>query len=79
MYSGKPIIQAVKAGNDIVRDAKCGYTIDSSPDSIVEAIEKLIALGPDKRQEMGYNGYNYVIKNHDYSVLADKFMEVITK
>lgn len=79
MYSGKPIIQAVKAGNDIVRDAKCGYTIDSSPDSIVEAIEKLIALGPDKRQEMGYNGYNYVIKNHDYSVLADKFMEVIMK
>lgn len=79
MYSGKPIIQAVKAGNDIVQDARCGYTIDANPNSIVEAIEKIIALGPEKRSEMGNNGYKYVVENHDYTVLADKFMEVVKK
>lgn len=78
MISGKPIIHAVEAGNDPVKEANCGLTITpENPQAITDAIKKLYYMKPIERQQMGENGREYVIKNHDYKKLAKKFIEIV--
>lgn len=77
MYSQRPVIQAVKAGNDIVRDAGCGITCAASVEGIMEAVLKLRALKEADREEMGRRGRRYVLKYHEYSKLAKEFIKVI--
>jgi len=78
MMAGKPIIHAVEAGNDLVAESNCGISIPpEDPIAIAEAIKKLINMSEEERVAMGLRGKEYVIKNHDYKVLARKFLEVI--
>jgi len=78
MMSGKPIIHAVEAGNDLVKEVGCGISIPpEDPVAIAEAVKKLLSMAPGEREEMGMRGREYVIKNHDYKVLAQKFLEAI--
>ncbi len=78
MMAKKPIIHAVEAGNDIVKDANAGLSIEpENPQAIAEAIGKMANLSKKELKEMGENGYNYVVKNNDYSILADKFLEIL--
>jgi len=76
MFSGKPIIQAIEAGNDMVSEAGCGITVEpESPDSIAEAINKLITLGSDEKIKMGEKGREYVLKNHDYRIISENYLK----
>jgi len=78
MMAGKPVIHAVEAGNDLVAESGCGISIPpEDPVAIAEAIKKLIDMSPLEREEMGRRGREYVIKNHDYKVLAKRFLEAI--
>jgi len=78
MMAGKPIIHAISAGNDLVAESGCGISIPpEDPVAIAEAIKKLIDMSPLEREEMGRRGREYVIKNHDYKVLAKRFLEAI--
>jgi len=78
MMSGKPIIHAVEAGNDLVKEVGCGISVPpEDPVAIAEAVKKLLSMAPGEREEMGMRGREYVIKNHDYKVLAQKFLEAI--
>ena len=39
MYAGKPIRYEIDSGNDPVKDAKCGISIEAeNPNAVVEAI-----------------------------------------
>jgi len=79
MMSGKPVIQAIDAGNDIVTDAGCGYTVPSQdPEKIAEAIRKMVSLSDNERKELGEKGKCYVVNNNDYKVLAKKFLDFCT-
>lgn len=78
LMAGKPIIQAINAGNDIVGDAKCGISIEpENPEKIIDAILKLSKLSKAESDELGSNGKKYCLKNHNYEVLAEKFIEYI--
>jgi glycosyltransferase involved in cell wall biosynthesis len=78
MMAGKPIIQAVKAGNDIVSEAGCGISIEpENPGAIADAVKYLISLPNNFLYEMGEKGKKYCIANHDYRILAKKFLEVL--
>jgi glycosyltransferase involved in cell wall biosynthesis len=78
MMAGKPIIHAVEAGNDLVQESGCGISVPpEDPVAIAEAIKKLLTMSPIEREEMGRRGREYVVKNHDYKVLAKKFLEAI--
>lgn len=78
MMAGKPIIQAIDAGNNLVEEAKCGVCAEAeNAEDIANAIVKLKSLSPEQRQKMGQNGKEYVLKNHTYSVLAKRFLEII--
>jgi len=78
-YSGKPIIYAVNSSNKPVDEAGAGISVPAgNPEAIAEAILKLKAMSPEEREEMGRRGREYVIANHNWEILAEKFIEAIT-
>jgi len=80
MMAEKPIIHAVNAGNDIVKEASCGISIEpESPQAIIKALDKLLDLSNDEKKMMGRTGKKYINDNHDYKMLAKKFIDVINK
>jgi glycosyltransferase involved in cell wall biosynthesis len=79
MMAGKPIVQAIDAGNNLVEEANCGiYAEAENADAVAEAILNLKSLSPEERHNLGQNGKEYVIKNHTYEVLAKKFLEAVS-
>jgi len=78
MMAGKPIIQAIEAGNNLVEEAQCGfYAEPENVEDIKNSILKLINLSESERVAMGLNGKKYVLKNHSYNELALKYKHII--
>ena len=79
MMAAKPVVHAVEAANDLIKDAQCGISIEpENPEKFAEAIASLCALSTVEKEQMGMNGKNYVINNHTYKHLANKFLEYIS-
>jgi glycosyltransferase involved in cell wall biosynthesis len=79
MMSGKPVVHAVEAGNDLVVESGCGYSVGpEDPAGIAAAVAGLIHLTPTDRQAMGRRGREYILKHHDYRVLAQRFLDIMT-
>lgn len=79
MMSGKPIVYAINSGNDPVLDAGCG--VSCAPENakeICKAILKIKGMSERNRIKLGQMGYKYVLENHDYSILAKKYLEAIS-
>jgi glycosyltransferase involved in cell wall biosynthesis len=79
MMAAKPIIQAIDSGNNLVEEANCG--VFAKPDNVEEITKVIIhlkLLTVKERERLGKNGRAFVLKNHTYSVLARKFIEVIS-
>lgn len=78
MMAAKPVIHAVDAGNDLVIESGCGISVPpENTKAIAEAILKLKSMSPIERETMGLNGKRFVLANHDYRVLAKKFIDVV--
>ncbi len=78
MMAGKPIIQSVGSGNDLVTEVGCGFTVEpENCESIAKAMIKLYRMPQEERQKMGKAGHEYVLKNHEYKVLAEKFISAV--
>jgi glycosyltransferase involved in cell wall biosynthesis len=77
--AGKPIIYAINSGKyEPIKEANAGISIEpEDPEGLVSAILKLQSLSSTERLEMGENGKNYVLKNHDYSKIAAKLAELL--
>lgn len=80
MMAGKPILHSITAGNDLVQEAHCGISVPAEDiDAIAEAVKRLMSMDKDELSVLGKNGKEYVIKHHDYKVLAEKFIEWLEK
>jgi len=80
MMSGKPIIQAINAGNDMVSEAGCGISVEpEQPEAIADAVMKLFDMTAEELNVLGENGKKYILKNHLNSLLANNFIDVIKK
>ncbi|NOT86430.1 MAG: glycosyltransferase family 4 protein [Methylococcaceae bacterium] len=78
MMAGKPIVMAIKAGNDPVAEAKCGFTVaPGNPEEIRDAILALVAMSPSEREAMGGSGKRFILAEQTYPVLAKKFIHAI--
>jgi len=80
MMSAKPIINGVQAANNDVEQSGSGISIPpNDAGAIVAALEQLFEMDSAERQKMGKNGKQWVVENCDYSVLSEKFLQVIEK
>jgi glycosyltransferase involved in cell wall biosynthesis len=78
MMSGKPIIYAIEAGNDMVGECKCGISIPSeNPRAIANAVICLMNMSSHEIEAMGARGREYVMSHHDYRMLSQDFLEAI--
>ena len=79
MMAGKPIIQSQKAGNDLIEENKCGISVKpEDPAQIAEAVMTLYNMNEEDRKSLGKNGREYVTRNHNFSALAEKFLNAIS-
>jgi glycosyltransferase involved in cell wall biosynthesis len=79
MMAAKPVIFAIDAPNDMVADANCGISIEpENSTAIAEAAKKLASLSQEERREMGARGKEYILKNNEYDVLSQKFLDVFS-
>ena len=77
MMSGKPILYAVEAPNNFIRDYDCGISVEAeSVDSLASGINKMMQLSDDERSRMGRNGRKAVLENYCYEKLASQFAEL---
>ncbi len=80
MMAGKPIICGISAGNDIVKEARCGLTVEPEDCSkLAQAILTLMNMSEMERCRMGKNGKLYVQKYHNYGKLAADFLGFVNK
>jgi glycosyltransferase involved in cell wall biosynthesis len=80
MMAGRAVLHSVEAGNDPVAEASCGLTVapESAP-AVVEGLRALAALSPEERAAMGERGRSFVVANHSYRVLAQRFIDALGK
>ncbi len=75
MLAGRPIIQACDACNDLVAEGQCGFTVPpEDPAALADAILRLSRMPPPERLGLGENGQRFVLQNHDYRILASRFI-----
>lgn len=75
MMASKPIICAADAANDPVTESGAGLTVaPEDPAAVAGAIETLRNETPEARAARGARGKAYVLANHDYRVLAERFL-----
>ncbi len=78
MMAAKPVIHSVEAGNDPVAESACGLSVPpEDPEAIARAITQMMATDPAERAAMGARGRAFVVDQHDYRVLAQRFLEVM--
>lgn len=78
MMAAKPIIYAIKAGNDSVTESCCGVSVPpEEPEAVADAVMRLMNMGERERTEMGLRGRAYVLANHDYRSLARRFLAAL--
>jgi glycosyltransferase involved in cell wall biosynthesis len=78
MMARCPVLHSVRAGNDPVAEAGCGLTVPpQDAAAVAQGLRRLAALPPAERRAMGERGRAFVLAQHTYPVLAQRFLEAL--
>jgi len=78
MMARAPVLHAVEAGNDPVAESGCGITVaPEDPAASASGLRRLAALPAAERQAMGERGRAFVLAQHTYPVLAQRFLDAL--
>lgn len=76
--SKKPIVYSINSPFKPVEIANAGLTVGAEdPGAISKAILKLFNMGKEERIELGRNGFEYALKEHEYKALAKKMEGIL--
>lgn len=80
MIAARPVIFAVDAPNNPVKEARCGLTVPPrDPNALAQAIIKLYQMPKKEREAMGQRGRAYVEEHHDIRKLAQRLEQTLTE
>lgn len=80
MLAKKPILIASDIKMDSFPGAGCFIKVNANkPDLLAKKILSLAQCDRGELRAMGMAGYQYLINNHDYSILAKKFLSLLGK
>ncbi len=78
MMAGCAVLHSVQAGNDPVAESGCGLTVaPQSPAAVADGLRRLAALTAQERRAMGERGRAFVLAQHTYPVLAERFLAAL--
>ena len=78
LNAGLPVLYAVKAGNDPIRESGAGLTVDPEDRcGIGQAVLRLAYMSTEERAALGALGRRYVLENHDYVILSDRYIALL--
>lgn len=78
MMAAKPVIHAVEAANDPIKDSGSGISIPPEDEpALVAAIQAVMNMSAQERLEMGERAKQYVMREHNYRILAQRFVDVM--
>lgn len=79
MLAARPIIQAIEAPGDPIKESGCGFSIaPEDPKALADTIRQAIKLPAHELDHMGARGREYVLKHHNYKTLAKRFADFIS-
>lgn len=77
MMSGKPIIYAMGAPNNYIKEYNCGISVEpENIEALARGIEEMFFLSVEERKKLGENGHNAAINHFTYEKLGEKFAEL---
>jgi glycosyltransferase involved in cell wall biosynthesis len=80
MMAGRAVLHSVEAGNDPVAEAGCGLTVaPESARAVADGVQALLARTPQERVVMGERGHAFVLAHHTYEVLAQRFIDAVSR
>jgi len=80
LAAGRPIIFFGRSTYDPVKDAEAGFSVPpGNPGVVADAIERLVALTPQERIDMGERGRLYLLEHHNIPRLAARLLEVFER
>lgn len=78
MMAERAVLHSVEAGNDPVAEAQAGLTVPpEEAQAVADGVRRLAALTPDERAAMGRRGRAFVLAEHTYPVLAQRFLQAL--
>nr|WP_275660899.1 glycosyltransferase [Vibrio brasiliensis] len=80
MLSGKPIIASYNGAPSMIDEAKCGVYIPCNDmKELTTALNYFCEKTDEQRNEIGFRGREWILKNRVYDVLADNYLKEIYK
>ncbi len=77
LMAGKPVLYAVKAGNDPIKESGAGISVQPyNPMQLDKALRKFSEMSSNKRYEMGKKGTQYALNNLEWSVLGKRYLDI---
>jgi len=77
MLARLPVLFAVEAGNNPVADHDCGFSArPGDAESIAQALQAFAALPDTELAAMGRRGHGYVVSEHGYPQLAQRYLGI---
>ncbi len=78
MMSGKPILYAVKAPNNFIKEYDCGVSVEAEDaDALAKGLQALLDMSQSERERLGANGRRAVLENFTYEKLAKQFLDAV--
>ena len=77
MYAKKPIVCMFSGYPSMINEANCGeFTPAEDVQSFFDAIKKHQKMSVAELNELGENGYRFLVEQRDFSILGNKYMEL---
>jgi len=77
LITGKPVLYAVQAGNDPVKESGAGISVQPyHARQLDEALRKFSTMSRDELYEMGQKGKHYALQNLDWTVLSRRYLDL---
>lgn len=77
MLAQKPILESSEHINDQVEQSDCGLIVaPEDPSEIVKGVKSMYEMGQERRNELGMNGYKFLLSHHTYETLSNSYLEL---
>jgi glycosyltransferase involved in cell wall biosynthesis len=74
---GKPVLYAVKAGNDQVKESGAGISVQPyDARQLDEALKIFSKMSVEEKYEMGQKGKHYALQNLEWTVLGKHYLNI---